>query len=345
MIKPFFGGSMNLLLFFLLITSFSYADNAEKLSQIKEVKRFIFGSCNDQNSPQILWKEIVKQKPDLFIWAGDNVYADKEHPTNLALAYEKQNKIPGYIRMKKEVPIIGTWDDHDYAYNNADGTYKDKAESQRLLMDFLEEPKDSERRHQEGVYTSYEYGPPSKRVKFILLDDRYFLNLDKEAPFLGEDQWQWLENELQTTKAKLVFIMSGLSILSPKIPLSDGSWANYPGERQRLLDLVDSAKEERGIIFLTGDMHFSSIFRRMGHLEFLSSSLTEIVPRILWWYLGRMYETSFFGIGYGQVDIAWEDSMPVVTLSIRNRKSEAAHKRTFRLVDNVWIEDFSLILF
>ena len=42
-----------------------------------------FGSCSDENRPQELWPEIVKQKPVLWIWGGDNIYADSGDTLNL----------------------------------------------------------------------------------------------------------------------------------------------------------------------------------------------------------------------------------------------------------------------
>lgn len=313
------------------IDAFSETNN-ERISSIKELKRFVFGSCNNQHDPQPLWAEMAKVKPDFFIWGGDNVYADKQNK-NLKAAFDKQNLIPEYINFKKRFPFIGIWDDHDYATNNANGHYAYKDRSQKLLLDFLEEPLHSPRRKRPGVYTSYTFG----KTKFILLDNRYFLDVEPNAPMLGGTQWQWLEEELKRSTSKLTFIMSGLSILSPVHPFSDGSWANYPTERDRLLELVEKHRS-KGVVFLTGDMHFSSIFHRRGHLEFMSSGMTHTVPQVLWWYLGRRYETSFFGLNYGQVDIQWEGATPLVTMMIRDRFGNEYHKKTFRFEKDDWFE-------
>jgi alkaline phosphatase D len=299
------------------------------------VKRFLFGSCNDQTRAQPLWNEMLKQRPDLFIWGGDNVYADREQNTDLRLALRKQLANKDYQRFRSLVKIIGTWDDHDYGGNNANGNFAEKRESQRLFLDFLGEPADSPRRRQEGIYTSYTYG----RVKFILLDNRYFLDLDPHAEVLGEEQWKWLEDELRTSTAEVTFITSGLSILSPVIPFSDGAWPNYPRERDRLLHLVERMGT-KGVVFLTGDMHFSSIFRRRGHLEFMSSGMTHTANRASWWYLGRRYETAFFGLSYGQVDVSWDRETPILTMSIRDPHGTSYHRRTFRRDGDGWIEDF-----
>lgn len=300
---------------------------------IKEVKRFTFGSCNDQTDPQPLWEEMLKLRPDFFMWGGDNVYADREYKKDVKLAFRRQNRNPFYQNFKRQIPIMGMWDDHDYGGNDSNGLYPYKKRSQKLFLDFMEEPQDSERRMRPGVHTSYDFG----RVKFILLDNRYFLHLDPEAPILGEEQWAWLEEELRNSSAKIHFIMSGITVLSPYHPFVE-SWANYTHEKTRLFRLLKKYNTQ-GVVFLTGDMHFSSIFRKYGHLEFLASGMTHRAPPVSWWYLGNRYETSFFGLNYGVVDVSWEDEVPIISMAIRNRKGEEFHRRTFRLQDNRWIEN------
>jgi alkaline phosphatase D len=61
--------------------------------------------------------------------------------------------------------VIGTWDDHDFGLNDAGKELEGKQTSQKLMLDFLDEPLDSPRRRQEGVYTSYTYGPAGKQIK------------------------------------------------------------------------------------------------------------------------------------------------------------------------------------
>ena len=38
--------------------------------------RIAFGSCADQVKPQPIWDAILAYQPELFIFAGDNVYGD-----------------------------------------------------------------------------------------------------------------------------------------------------------------------------------------------------------------------------------------------------------------------------
>ena len=40
------------------------------------LSRIAFGSCAEQRRPQPIWDAILAYHPDLFIFAGDNVYGD-----------------------------------------------------------------------------------------------------------------------------------------------------------------------------------------------------------------------------------------------------------------------------
>lgn len=44
-----------------------------------------------------------------------------------------------------QLQVIGTWDDHDYGLNDAGKEFMGKNMTQKLLMDFLDEPEDSPR--------------------------------------------------------------------------------------------------------------------------------------------------------------------------------------------------------
>src|SRR5262245_26657304 len=78
--------------------------------------RIAFGSCADQAKPQPIWDAILEYHPDLFIFAGDNVYGDfhTADATNLRRAYERAETIPGYVALRQSVEHLAVWDDHDY---------------------------------------------------------------------------------------------------------------------------------------------------------------------------------------------------------------------------------------
>jgi hypothetical protein len=135
--------------------------------------RIAFGSCNRSDQAQPIWPAVLQLRPQLWIWSGDIIYADTEEMDSMAKLYRQQKSQPDYQKLLACCQVIGTWDDHDYGRNDGDRSYRQKVESQRLLLDFLDEPANTPRRRQAGIYASHLQGPPGQRVKVILLDTRF----------------------------------------------------------------------------------------------------------------------------------------------------------------------------
>jgi len=248
-----------------------------------------FGSCSDQKRPQPLWDDIVAQKPNVWIWLGDNIYGDSESMDTLRTKYDRQKSNPVYQQLRQAAKIIGVWDDHDYGVNDGGKEYPRRKESQQLMLDFLDVPTTSPLRKQEGAYSSHTYGPKGKRVKVILLDARYFRDpLKKEGKtnvpdpsgdMLGDAQWRWLENELTSSDADVHVIGSGVQVL-PEEHVYE-KWANFPTARQRLLDLLAKTKP-KGALFISGDRHMAEVSKvnvpGLGYdlFDITSSGLTHV---------------------------------------------------------------------
>lgn len=236
-----------------------------------------FGSCNMQVLSQNYWNAIRELEPELWIWGGDNIYADKLSMKMRESEYHRQKKAPQYAKFAEAAMIIGTWDDHDYASDNMGKNFADKVESQRMALDFLDEPSSSARRTQEGLYTSYYFGDSTHLTKVILLDERYFR--DDPGPtsdVLGAAQWKWLERELIENPAELTLLMSSSQIFPDE---HDGdTWAQYPLAREKMVDLLREAHGK--ILVLSGDRHSAEISQipiAPGHTiyEFTASGLTH----------------------------------------------------------------------
>ncbi|GAA0873021.1 hypothetical protein GCM10009117_21680 [Gangjinia marincola] len=149
--------------------------NAQQTIQTKDsILTLALGSCNKQDREQPFWDEIIELQPDVFIWGGDNIYGDTKDMELLKAKYDRQSSNPGYQRLKNEVPVLGTWDDHDYGKNDAGREFKMKKESQQLFLDFYDVPKNDPRRDREGVYHAETILTPYGTVQIIMLDTRYF---------------------------------------------------------------------------------------------------------------------------------------------------------------------------
>lgn len=78
-----------------------------------------------------------------------------------------------YQKVANSTKVLGVWDDHDYGLDNGDKRLVIKDVMRKRFLDFLKEPEDSVRRTQPGgIYASY-YLDAGRKVKLILLDNRY----------------------------------------------------------------------------------------------------------------------------------------------------------------------------
>lgn len=184
-----------------------------------------------------------------------------------------------YKILHKQTPTIGTWDDHDYAINDGDGHFKHKEAAKQLFLDFIDEPRYSERRILDrGLFTTYTFGDPKthKTVRLILLDVRYNKTSsfwDKDADILGEAQWKWLEDVLENNNETFTLIVSGTQILPFNRFLLFEAW--YGRSRARLFDLLGRL-EKNGVVLLTGDVHCAQILKTFCVLPELGYNLYEI---------------------------------------------------------------------
>lgn len=230
--------------------------------------RIAFGSCNKENLDQSYWINVEKQDPSVWVWLGDIVYANND-PGSLKGHYKSLYKNNFYKTFRKSRDVYGIWDDHDYGAGDGGKSFLHKAESRDLLFDFLDVPKRSAARDREGAYQSYRIEDGSISVRLILLDVRYFreeLKLDSTgaaryiadstAVMLGDEQWKWLETELNQSSEDVILIGSGSQIIP--VDHTYEKWSDYPGERSRLFDLLKSHDSKR-IVLLSGDRHFAEV--------------------------------------------------------------------------------------
>lgn len=235
-----------------------------------DVLTVAFGSCNKQNADQDYWNTIGRHRPDVWLWLGDNVYADKLGMDQLDAAYDQVKTNPHYRSFVASLDgVYGIYDDHDYGLNDGGKEFADKDRAKASLLRFLDVPADAAVRSRAGSYQSYLVGDGQRRVKVILLDSRYFR--DELAPatarghryganptgdILGSAQWAWLEAELRQNDAAAHVIASSIQVL----PTEHGyeKWANFPAARQRLIALLNSARPNLPVL-LSGDRHLAEI--------------------------------------------------------------------------------------
>lgn len=264
------------------------------------IERIAFGSCAHQDKQQRVWRAMAAYNPDLTLLLGDNVYADTDDRPTMQAIYQKWAENPDFAAYRARFPILATWDDHDYGLNDGGADFHAKDMAKSLFLGFWGYDKYDARTLRLGNYDAVTFGPSGKRVQVILLDtryhrsplerkpedqkknkyDRYFANTDPEATILGEDQWQWLEEQLRQP-ADLRLLVSSIQVL----PDEAGAeyWGNFPLERQRLFQLIRDT-DASGVVMLSGDKHSSELSRMarndadgVGYplYDFTGSGLTE----------------------------------------------------------------------
>jgi len=251
-----------------------------------EIRRIAFGSCARQWQPQPIWASVIAAEPDLFLFLGDAVYADTDGttawpvmPGQLVGEWNRLADKPEIQALMTSVPVMATWDNHDYGTRAGGAEFPLKRVSRDIFLDFFDEPAGSARRLREGVYDAKTFGPKGRRVQVILLDTRYFKgptirdersseekqaldiigkyapNDDPDVALLGAAQWAWLEEQLNKP-AELRLIASGTQIIPDEKGMDERG--NYPLERQRFIDLLRSTKVN-GVILLSGNVHFGEV--------------------------------------------------------------------------------------
>lgn len=285
---------MKTLLFYVIILagiSCSQQPKDTPVSTTLDFSTIAIGSCARQDLPEHLWKEVTNSDPDLWIWLGDNVYADTEDMRKMASDYDKQKSHPDYQKLIASAEVIGIWDDHDFGVNDGGKEYSKKDSSKILLMDFLDVSPENDVWNHKGIYQTYQYGEGEKTVKVFLLDTRYFrdsLFVDytegkKYVPnpngdVLGEEQWQWLEKELAASTATVNIIASSIQVIPDEHKYE--KWANLPKSQKRLFKLISEIQPSNPFI-ISGDRHISEFMKididgmTNPIYEFTSSGLTH----------------------------------------------------------------------
>lgn len=309
-----------------LIGAASLAPASSLAQPQKPLSRIAFGSCAKQTLPQPIWEPILNYRPDLFIFAGDNVYGDFNAPdaADLKRAYEDARHITGYTKLLETVPHLAVWDDHDYGVNDGGGEFAHKALSKDLFLEFWKAPANDIRRTRGGIYDSRIIGPPGKRVQVILLDvrwfrsplkitdkrgaagkQRYLPDPDPAKTMLGAEQWAWLAGELRKP-TELRLLVSSTQVLAEGHGWE--RWGNFPLERQKLVDTIRESGA-KGVVLLSGDRHIGALYRETPDGLYPLYEATSSGLNMVYWAakepgpnrLGPLFAAANFGV----VEIDW----------------------------------------
>lgn len=264
---------------------------AKMLGAQSVLTRIAFGSCMEETLPVPALRGVLATQPDLFLAMGDNLYGDDpaDDPALpiLTQAYRDLATNADFAALNRTVPILATWDDHDFGANDAGAIYGGKTRAEALFDGFWGDGALGQ--DHPGVYGAHLFGPKGQRVQIIMLDsrsfrsdlkdtdqrgakgkERYVPDEDGAKTMLGEVQWAWLAEQLKQP-ADLRLIVSSVQVLA------DGhgyeAWHTLPRERARLFRLINQTGA-KGVVILSGDRHMAALYRQAGLVDYPLVELT-----------------------------------------------------------------------
>lgn len=316
--------------------------------------RILVGSCLDEERPEsLVMQTIAGEDADLFLMIGDNVYGDmngKGYVNNQATLDELRESFSDlaaradFQAVRARLPMMVAWDDHDYGANDAGREFPFRRLAERIHERFwgLE---NEDVGAWPGTYYARTFGPEGQRVQVIMLDTRFFRSpltptdewgkkgKERYVPsssegqdMLGNDQWTWLENQLQQP-ADLRLVVSSIQILP-----TDGhgfeAWSRLPAEQERLYGLIADTEAE-GVVFVSGDRHTAFLYQSDTALPYPVSEITASSINVSFATTSAEIDRAQVGEGYapdnfGAIDIDWENG--TVRLAIKSDTGETVNE-------------------
>jgi alkaline phosphatase D len=244
---------------------------------------FLFGSCAYLNDPAYdrpgtpygkgtaIFRHMAESGADFTLWGGDNLYlreADYSSESGIWYRYSRDRATPDLQKLHAVMHHYATWDDHDYGPDNANASFEFKDVTLAVFKTYWGNPTYGERDNP-GVYGKFVWGDAA----FFLMDDRTYRDdtaLDQDRnprkTAWGDRQFTWLKQSLLQAKAlknyRFKFIVTGGQVVQTATKTSRlESHELYRREREELIEFIESHKIT-GVIFLTGDVHHTALYRR-----------------------------------------------------------------------------------
>ena len=201
---------------------------------------------------------IANDRPDLMLWLGDNIYLrepDWGSRSGFLHRYTHTRSLPELQRLLRSTHHYAIWDDHDFGPNDADGSFVHAPLALEAFELFWANPTTGVP-GVPGAITAFSWYD----ADFFLLDDRtHRVNADNRTntpQLLGQAQVDWLVQALRYSDATFKFVAVVGQGLNPA--MVHENHATFPEERAELLSRI---REEgiTGVIFLTGDRHFTEL--------------------------------------------------------------------------------------
>lgn len=295
--------------------------------------KIVFTSCMDaERVPhQPIWDNIREEQPDVLMLLGDQIYMDwgdlgasnwrqliKKKPDaglqafaiDMHRRYALQWEVPEFQKLITDFSgraniskFLMTWDDHDFAWNNAlgeDGDTGDlakhgvathvKAVSYRLFKQFEAHirnaypgtpypnlPLDWDRplldTNTQGLFWQGQLADVGPEC--LLLDTRWNRKARAAgASILGYDQYETLKNQISKANAGLLIVAAGTP-MAYKYLISQQAWKDGADSYFEYDAILSNAV--RPVLFLGGDVHRNEWSGRLSKTDGSTSTVVQIL--------------------------------------------------------------------
>ena len=220
--------------------------------------RFAVGSCARQaNSPA--FSAIGHQAPRFLVHTGDFHYSNigENQVEVFRKAYDQHLSSPRLRTMLASVPMMYTWDDHDFGPNDSN---KNSPSREASLQNFRELVP-----HYPLTVAVDDAGAPVDqvftigRVTFILSDLRSQRDPEK-LRMMNDAQDAWLRKQLLIARdagSPLIFWVTSVP-WNGRATKAD-RWQGYPDHRAEIADFIKANGLAGKVVILSGDAHMTAI--------------------------------------------------------------------------------------
>ncbi len=211
---------------------------------------FTAGSCS-LNSNHPVFTRIEEKNPFFHISSGDLHYADPNSATDINVhrtPYENTLKQAAFKNLLLRVPIVYTWDDHDFSGYDSNASTVGKIHARLAYQEYVPHyPLVSSGNI--PIYQAFTIG----RIRFIISDLR---SERIGVTMMGSVQKTWFKNECLFAKYNNL-VIAWVSSVSYGGNLTD-NWGGFSAERTELANFFrDNAIQNMFII--CGDAHMIAI--------------------------------------------------------------------------------------
>ena len=230
------------------------------------------GSCAYVNEPELdrpgkgygsnygIFESIISKNPDIMLWGGDNIYlreADWDSQTGINHRYTHSRTVKEMQPLLAKTQNFAIWDDHDFGPNDSDRGFYNKHLTQKAFKNFwANKSYGMDYSQNQGIYSTLTWGD----AQFFLLDNRFFKTPNDrktgKRDLLGEDQLEWLIDNLITSKASFKIIVVGGQVINTAEVYEN--YSNYADEKSKLFkEILDN--KINGVLFISGDRHHTEL--------------------------------------------------------------------------------------